>query len=591
MTESLALPDDEPTLAYLECQVALQLRLQQEDKNEGNGKGGMSHIRNRFNYLKLATEAQEKRVKEGKMGRKTKIALTAVGGAVALGLTGGLAAPVLASVLGGWGLGAIASTGLITTVFAGVGAKSAANRMSRRTQEVEEFALEDITVNDMSLHATLCVSGWLKTKDQITSPWLVPLGDNLLAGDVFALRWETESNKALGAGINEFAKKAALGFAKKEIIKRTFLAGLMAAMWPVALLKIGYLIDNPFQLALVRAEKTGILLADFLRSRPFGTRPVSLVGYSMGARAIYYCLKSLADTDNDDNLPPLTDLIEDIALIGAPIAPSAEDWRIVQTVVGGRLINCYSPRDWVLAFMFRGLNAKYGRIAGLHSAKGDDFEAGFNGLKKSLNTIRSTTSSRDPSPGRQAPLAKPVSNRKKDMEKDELIDLLSGVDDDPREIDALELEADMANSSLREKYSETDSYSGERNLTSEWDDLESTYVNKKGIEEEIPEFNEKAPPMPPRPTSKPASGTATPTSMPAAPTPPPPQVLAELRDLRVEDYDVSDIIEKHTDYGEEKRMAAIMLRLGWVGVKELKMSLGDINEPAPDLLFAEEAAM
>jgi hypothetical protein len=60
-------------------------------------------------------------------------------------------------------------------------------------------------------------------------------------------------------------------------------------------------------------------------------------------------------------------LIENVVLMGAPIGYGSIDvsagldflsshemkWRAVRRIVSGRLINCYSTRDWVLALLFR----------------------------------------------------------------------------------------------------------------------------------------------------------------------------------------------------------------------------------------------
>lgn len=53
------------------------------------------------------------------------------------------------------------------------------------------------------------------------------------------------------------------------------------------------MIDHAWAVALNRAQKAGILLAHILMSGAHGDRPVTLVGYSMGARLIFHCLLEL----------------------------------------------------------------------------------------------------------------------------------------------------------------------------------------------------------------------------------------------------------------------------------------------------------
>lgn len=55
------------------------------------------------------------------------------------------------------------------------------------------------------------------------------------------------------------------------------------------------MIDGPWTIALQQAIKAGKVLAKILAERDQGQRPVTLIGYSMGARVIYYCLRALRD--------------------------------------------------------------------------------------------------------------------------------------------------------------------------------------------------------------------------------------------------------------------------------------------------------
>ncbi|KAK5020345.1 hypothetical protein LTR16_012611, partial [Cryomyces antarcticus] len=90
-------------------------------------------------------------------------------------------------------------------------------------------------------------------------------------------------------------RSTAWGYAKSELIKRTVFASLSAALWPLSLLKVSRIIDNPFSVAKARSEKAGEVLADALVNKAQGERPVTLIGYSLGARVIYTCLTKLAE--------------------------------------------------------------------------------------------------------------------------------------------------------------------------------------------------------------------------------------------------------------------------------------------------------
>jgi Protein of unknown function (DUF726) len=152
-------------------------------------------------------------------------------------------------------------------------------------------------------------------------------------------------------------KSAAWTVAKKEIISRTIFASLMTALWPIGLLKVSKIVDNPFSVCMNRADKAGLVLADALINKAQGERPVTLIGYSVGARLIYSCLMSLAERR-------AFGLVENVILMGAPCPSDAAPWRAMRSVVPGRLINVYSENDYILGFLYRTFNIQYG-VAGL----------------------------------------------------------------------------------------------------------------------------------------------------------------------------------------------------------------------------------
>ena len=367
------------------------------------------------------TETQKK-VEENKQSRKWKVGLASVAGAALIGVTGGLAAPLVAagvgSVMGGLGLGATAAAGYLGSVagstlivgglFGAYGGKMTGQMMDAYAREVQDFAFlpvhgshkeqnekhqsgkrdnkpptsfdqidaaadrtagqghlshtEEQAVPDPSsrrLRVTIGITGWLTSKTEILTPWHVLAPTSC---EVFALRWELEALLNLGNSMIAMVSSAAWGYAKNEMIKRTIFAELMAAMWPVALLKVSRVVDNPFSVAKSRADKAGEVLADALINKAQGERPVSLIGYSLGARVIYTCLKNLARRH-------AFGLVESVVLIGAPAPSDTNDWRIMRSVVSSRLVNVYSENDYVLGFLYRTSSIQYG-VAGLQKIEG-----------------------------------------------------------------------------------------------------------------------------------------------------------------------------------------------------------------------------
>lgn len=144
----------------------------------------------------------------------------------------------------------------------------------------------------------------------------------------------------------------------------TVLMALMASLQlPLVLTKLSYLIDNPWNVSLARAHAAGLIMADSLRERNLGNRPITLLGYSLGARVIFSCLKELADKGAHG-------LIQNVYLFGAPVVASKDDYLKVRSVVSGRFVNGYSRNDWILGYLFRATSGGIMRVSGLAPVEG-----------------------------------------------------------------------------------------------------------------------------------------------------------------------------------------------------------------------------
>ena len=328
-------------------------------------------------------EETQKREEDNKVARRWKVGLASVAGAAIIGVTGGLAAPLVAgaigTIMGGLGLGATTAASLLGAVaessvivgslFGAYGGRMTGKMMDAYAKEVADFSFlplrgskfrghaKEASEEDRRLRVTIGISGWLTQREDIITPWRA-LGHE---SEVFALRWELEALTKLGSSMEAVVKSAAWTVAKKEIIARTIFASLMDALWPIALLKISKIVDNPFSVGMNRADKAGLVLADALINKAQGERPVTLIGYSLGARLIYSCLMSLAERR-------AFGLVESAVLIGTPAPSDATVWRAMRSVVAGRLINVYSKNDYILAFLYRTSAIQYG-VAGLQEAQ------------------------------------------------------------------------------------------------------------------------------------------------------------------------------------------------------------------------------
>lgn len=118
------------------------------------------------------------------------------------------------------------------------------------------------------------------------------------------------------------------------------------------------MIDNPWNNALDRAKAAGSVLADVLMQRHLGVRPITLIGFSLGARVIFYALVELAKRK-------AYGIVQDVFILGSTVSVPARMWCETRSVVSGRYVNAYARNDWVLNYLFRATSGGVGTVAGL----------------------------------------------------------------------------------------------------------------------------------------------------------------------------------------------------------------------------------
>lgn len=313
-------------------------------------------------------EHLEARRKAALRKRYVVMGLCTVGGGLVIGLSSGLLAPVIGAglaagftgigvagtgaFLGGTGAAAlIGTTG--TLIGGGVGLKTS----NRRTGAVKTFEYKPL-YNNKRANLIVTVAGWTAGKaDDVRLPFSTV---DPIMGDIYSVNWEPDMLRSTGATIQILATEA-LTSTIQQILGATLLATLMAGLSPpIVLLKISYLIDNPWTVSLSRADATGLILADSLIDRNLGLRPITLVGFSLGARVIFSCLKELAKRG-------AIGLIQNVYLFGSPVVAKKDDYTRARTVVSGRFINGYATNDWILGYLFRATSGGIRRVAGLAS--------------------------------------------------------------------------------------------------------------------------------------------------------------------------------------------------------------------------------
>jgi hypothetical protein len=178
-------------------------------------------------------------------------------------------------------------------------------------------------------------------------------------GDTLALRWESEELRAVGAAMYTFLRDQAVSQGISVAGAAVIGAAFSAMTLPLAMVQATDMIDSAWEVASRRADLAGKQLAQVLVQRVHGYRPVTLVGFGLGARLIMHALLELASLGESGK-----GIVETAALLGTPFGVEAELWSKASSVVGHRLINAHIDKDWMLSLIYRSSSFKR-KIAGL----------------------------------------------------------------------------------------------------------------------------------------------------------------------------------------------------------------------------------
>ncbi|KAI9788981.1 MAG: hypothetical protein M1816_006439 [Peltula sp. TS41687] len=316
-------------------------------------------------------EHMENRRKMAIKKRIMMMGLATVGGSLVIGLSAGLLAPVIGAGLaagfttigvagtsgflaGAGGAAVITTTGVLT------GGTIAVRSAARRMGSVKTFEYRPLH-NNKRVNLIVTVAGWMNGKvDDVRLPYSTV---DPVMGDIYSVLWEPEMLQSMGQTINLLATEA-LTQGLQQVLGSTVLVALMASLQlPIVLTKLAYLIDNPWTVSLDRATSAGLILADSLIDRNLGVRPVTLVGFSLGSRVIFSCLKELANKG-------AFGLVQNVFLFGSPVVAKRDEYLRMRTVISGRFVNGYAKNDWILGYLFRATSGGIMRVAGLAPVEG-----------------------------------------------------------------------------------------------------------------------------------------------------------------------------------------------------------------------------
>jgi hypothetical protein len=326
-------------------------------------------------HTSTTTQVLKKHTESSKFSRTLATASATILGGVLIGVTGGLAAPMIAAGLG-TALGAIGLTTtaaavattlaadavLVGTIFGIQGAGQVGNVVDRNMRSISDFSFIPLyPIAAHKLHVVIGIAGlappqanFLNATSEtstikfLTGPWRI-LGPQ---GETYTLTWESESLINMSKAIESFAATFFTSSVVSMVVKQTAFGALESALtWPMTLVKVANLIDNPWRQCISLADKASLVLADVLLEKPFGARPVTLVAFGIGARLV---LNACLELEKRGGFG----LVENVIVMGAPFpghVKDSTDWKRIRSLVSGRLVNCYSTSDHLLAFVHRGI--------------------------------------------------------------------------------------------------------------------------------------------------------------------------------------------------------------------------------------------
>ncbi|GFE55478.1 hypothetical protein protein [Babesia ovis] len=301
-----------------------------------------------------------------KVTRNLKIAAVAAGGGALIALSAGMASPVVAAGIAVLGIGGGGMSGylatteeaeLLASIF-GVGSSGLVGWKSKKSSaktDVEFFHVNEQSGRSLAVCIGIC--GTLVPEVELMSMWEEAVRAPLC--DFYAMQWETNLLISLGRMAQTMEDQPFSPSAAMLWQKMTPNPLVTAAIqWPLPLVHFAQPFENAWTLANKRAELFGATLAQAIMDRhTVGERPISLVGYSVGARVILYALLKLNEKQKFN-------IVKDVVMMGLPSTADAKKWMQCGSVVAGRLINVYSRHDWLLGYLYRQLDPSI-TVAGL----------------------------------------------------------------------------------------------------------------------------------------------------------------------------------------------------------------------------------
>ncbi len=207
--------------------------------------------------------------------------------------------------------------------------------------DIDDFSI--VKVRGGVKPAVITINGFLSQKTQSLMDWEEVLHTKYRRNAWYHVNWDSQTLLKLGFYILGGGGPAALKKVITDAARKATKAATKRLAPGADVLAIISLATNPWHVAMVNAEKTGVVIADILR-RCKG-KEFTLLGHSLGARVIYFTLRTLA-TNAEKHM------VRDVHLFGGAVDNDRAWWRHAKHAVGGSIYNYYSNNDQVLKYMY-----------------------------------------------------------------------------------------------------------------------------------------------------------------------------------------------------------------------------------------------
>ena len=243
-------------------------------------------------------------------------------------------------------------TAIISAVGSALGGTYGGVIANRYFSEVRGFKIKKI--REGIDPALICIDGFLTEGTDKDKDWIEGLGEKYKDRAIYKVQWEAKALRNVYTSTAGIVGRPGAGLAMAGVAKSATKAAAKKVGPIGAVVAIAGLAGNPWWVAMHKAERTGILIAEMISRCK--NRSFILIGHSLGARVALSALRVLGTKEILDRRSQVIDVH---LMGGATDVDDARAWERVCAAIDGKCFNYYSSHDRILRYMYRA--AKLGR--------------------------------------------------------------------------------------------------------------------------------------------------------------------------------------------------------------------------------------